>query len=52
MKCDHIDKDVQIYDVDKEDFINVESERNDSFFIQNQFRVADSLQNRELFDVF
>jgi hypothetical protein len=33
VKCDHIDKDIQIYDVDKKNFINVEFERNNSFFI-------------------
>ncbi len=51
VKCDDIDKDFQIYCVDRENFINVEFERNDSFFIQNQKCFADSLQNRKLFDI-
>jgi hypothetical protein len=52
VKCDHIDKNVQIYDVDKKNFINVEFEKDDFFFIQNQCRFADLLQSRELFNVF
>ncbi len=52
MKCDHIDRNVQIYDVNKKNFINVEFERSDSFFIQNQCRFIDSLQNREMFNIF
>ncbi len=51
VKCDDIDKNFQIYCVDREDLIDVESERNDSFFIQNQKCFADSLQNRKLFDI-
>ncbi len=52
VKCDDIDKDFQIYCVDREDLIDVEFKRNDSFFIQNQKCFADSLQNRKLFDTF
>jgi hypothetical protein len=52
VKCDHINKNFQIYCVDWEDFIDVEFERNDSFLIQNQKCFADSLQNRKLFDIF
>ncbi len=52
VKCDDIDRSFQIYCVDREDLIDVESERNDSFLIQNQRCFADSLQNRKLFDIF
>jgi hypothetical protein len=52
VKCDDIDRNFQIYYVDREDFIDVESERNDSFFIQNQECFADALQDRKLFDIF
>jgi hypothetical protein len=51
VKYDDIDKCFQIYCVDREDFVDVEFERNDSFFIQNQKCFADSLQNRKLFDI-
>jgi hypothetical protein len=52
VKCDDIDRNFQIYCVDREDLIDVEFERNDSFLIQNQKCFADSLQNRKLFDIF
>ncbi len=35
VKCDDIDRNFQIYCVDRKDLIDVEFERNDSFFIQN-----------------
>jgi hypothetical protein len=52
VKCDDIDRDFQIYCVDREDLIDVESERNDSFLVQSQKCFADSLQDRKLFDTF
>jgi hypothetical protein len=52
VKCDDIDRCFQIYCVDSEDLVDVESERNDSFLIQNQRCFADSLQSRKLFDIF
>jgi hypothetical protein len=52
VKCDHIDKNIQIYNVDKKDFINIEFEENDSFFIQSQCRFINSLQSRKLFNAF
>jgi hypothetical protein len=50
VKRNHIDEDFQIYCIDERDLIDVESERNDSFLIQNQTCVVDSLQSRKLFD--
>jgi hypothetical protein len=52
VKCDDIDRDFQIYYVDREDLIDVESDKNDSFLVQNQKCFVDSLQNRKLFDIF
>ncbi len=50
VKRNHIDESFQIYCTDERGLIDVESERNDSFLIQNQKCFADPLQDRKLFD--
>jgi hypothetical protein len=51
VKCDDIDRNFQIYCVDRENLIDVEFEKNDFLFIQNQKCFVDSLQNRKLFNI-